>query len=107
MRPLASVLVERRAQKGARLARDGAVREVLPGAAYLVRSERGEGSYTVLARTSWAPARCDCADQRHRGGRCGHLVAVALWLHREGGCSREESRGLTDAGPIPVRRVEG
>lgn len=107
MRPLAPSYIERRAQKGARLARDGAVREVIPAAAYLVRSERGEGSYTVLCRTRWAAGRCDCADQRHRGGRCGHLVAVALWLHREGGCSREEARRLTDAGPIPARRAEG
>lgn len=63
-----------RIERGAELLRAGAVRRLAEGR-YSVRSQRGEGTYSVL-QTADGTIHCGCKDAQHRGRGCCHSWAV-------------------------------
>ncbi len=99
--------VRDRATRGLALCEAGAVTELELGGLYVVRSSSDpDKSYLVFCATQdGAPARCDCQDQRRRGGRCAHLFAVAAHLVRERRLDRAQALACIAAperSPRPV-----
>src|SRR5436190_17168035 len=74
-------------------------RITLQDGCYTVSSQSGNGTYTVILDER--DAVCDCPDFELRGKACKHIMAVRLYVQRQGRGVEQDAENIEPATKLP------